>query len=179
MTNPPVIHLAERRKAPAASAKIAGKAQDRQSAIISLCVKYCQLLASYDAGFDADPTGDNEFAGTGRQTFRARRILMKLVALNPHQSNGADPITENEARAMTAVLRSLYGLRNGRICFRRKRRSLRFSRAALPIISATAPAIGLRRSAVLRLVIEELAAFAALSCFILMFSVWSAIACGA
>ncbi|WP_247769522.1 hypothetical protein [Bradyrhizobium sp. 192] len=71
------------------------------------------MLASYDAGFDADPTGDNEFAGTGRQTFRARRILMKLVALNPHQSNGADPITENEARAMTAVLRSLYGLRNG------------------------------------------------------------------
>jgi len=113
MTNPPVIHLAERRKAPAMPAKRAGKAQDRQSAIISLCVKYCQLLAAYDAGFDADPTGDSEFAGTGRQTFRALRLLTKIVALSPHQSAGAEALSENEARAMTAVLCSLYGLRNG------------------------------------------------------------------
>ena len=85
----------------------------RQSAIIALCVKYCQLLGAYDAGFAADPTGNSDFAGTGRHFQRGVRILTKLVALNPHLQTGADPLNAMEVRAMAAVMQSLYGLRKG------------------------------------------------------------------
>jgi hypothetical protein len=56
---------------------------------------------------------DSDFAETGRHFHRALRILIKLVALNPHLHPGADPLNAYEIRAMAAVLKSLYGLRKG------------------------------------------------------------------
>ncbi|TGN75937.1 hypothetical protein EOW77_0032225 [Bradyrhizobium yuanmingense] len=115
MSNPPVIHLDERRASPApATPKPAPKSTaGRQTKIIGLCVQYCQLLAAMDAGFDADPTSDRRFAAAGNHVRRAARILPKLVGLSPHMVAGAEPLNADELAAKAAVAQALYGFRNG------------------------------------------------------------------
>jgi hypothetical protein len=112
MTNPPVIHLAERRTG-AAPAMPKPKANDRRSKIIRLCVQYCQLIAASDAGFSADPSGDRGFATAGNHLRRAVRLLPKLVGLSPHMVTGAEPLSADELAAKAAVAQALYGFRSG------------------------------------------------------------------
>lgn len=112
MSNPPVIHLDERRTSPAPAISRSA-ATDRRSKTIALCVQYCQLLGAMDAGFAADPTGDCGFAAAGNHVRRAARILPKLVGLSPHMVTGADPLSVDELRAKAAVAQALYGFRSG------------------------------------------------------------------
>jgi hypothetical protein len=58
-------------------------AAPERSEVIAQCVIYLQQLASYDAGFKADATGDSEYAGRGSQIGKAKRALGRLVGLSP------------------------------------------------------------------------------------------------
>jgi hypothetical protein len=80
-------------------------ASDRRSKIIALSVRYLQLVAAFEAGFQADPTGNAEFATKGRLTARAGRILLKLAGSAPFP--GDMTLSLDELRAKAAVLKQL------------------------------------------------------------------------
>jgi hypothetical protein len=48
-------------------------AKPERSEVIAQCVIYLQQLASYDAGFKADATGESEYPGRGNQIGKAKR----------------------------------------------------------------------------------------------------------
>ena len=84
----------------------------KRSKIIEQCVIYVQQLAAYDAGFEVDHPGDSDHAGKGRQIKKARRAMVKLIGLSPHQTAGAVPLTALELHAKAGVLAAMYGLQN-------------------------------------------------------------------
>jgi hypothetical protein len=84
-------------------------AADR-SEIIKQCVIYVQQLAAYDAGFKVDHTDDSDHASKGGQIKKARRAMLRLIGLSPHQRAGAAPLTSLELHAKAGVLAAMYGL---------------------------------------------------------------------
>ncbi|WP_157158130.1 hypothetical protein [Bradyrhizobium genomosp. III] len=112
MSNPPVIQLAARRMNPP-PAMPKPVPNDREAKTIALCVKYCQLLAAMDVGFEVDPTDEQIHANRGNHLPRATRILPKLVGLSPHMVTGAAPLSAGELAAKAAVAQALYGFRSG------------------------------------------------------------------
>ena len=86
-------------------------ATPERSEVIAQCVIYLQQLASYDAGFNADATGDSEYAGRGNQIGKAKRALIRLVGLSPACIEGKPPLSAKELHAKATVLNALYGLR--------------------------------------------------------------------
>ena len=77
---------------------------------IEQCIIYVQQLASYQAGFKADGTGDFQYAAAGREIAKARRAMIRLIAISPHKTPGASPLTAVELKAKAAVLEAMYGL---------------------------------------------------------------------
>jgi len=47
-------------------------AAPERSEVIAQCVIYLQQLASYDAGFKADATGEFEYAGRGNPNWKGK-----------------------------------------------------------------------------------------------------------
>jgi hypothetical protein len=84
----------------------------RPSEIIRQCTIYAQSSAACKAGYYADPTGNFDYAGTGRGQMgsayydKAKRSLEKLVALSREKR----PITADElfaeARVMNLLLKT-------------------------------------------------------------------------
>jgi hypothetical protein len=106
------VHSTPRRTASKIKAeKPAAPADVSRSEIIEQCVIYHQQLASYDAGFKADATGDSEYAGRGKQIGKAKRALSRLVGLSPACIEGKPPLSAKELHAKATVLSALYGLR--------------------------------------------------------------------
>jgi hypothetical protein len=81
------------------------------SKIIEQCVIYLQSKAAFKAGFDADTTGDSDFAGCGkgapgaRHFKKADKALRKLVCLSPADRSGAQPLTTDEIKSKATVCR--------------------------------------------------------------------------
>jgi hypothetical protein len=59
----------------------AKEAKPEGSEIIKQAVIYAQSLAAHHAGFDADPTGDSEYASKLRGVGHCEKALAKLNAL--------------------------------------------------------------------------------------------------
>jgi hypothetical protein len=81
-----------------------------RSKIIEQCVIYVRQIASYHAGYKADGTGDSQYASAGRQIKKARHAMTRLIALSPHKTPSAPPLTAVELKAKAAVLEAMYGL---------------------------------------------------------------------
>jgi hypothetical protein len=106
------VHSTPRRTASKTKAeKPAAPADVPRSEIIEQCVIYQQQLASYDAGFKADATGDSEYAGRGNQIGKAKRALIRLVGLSPAFVEGKPRLSAKELYAKATVLSALFGLR--------------------------------------------------------------------
>lgn len=65
--------------------KDASQSPKHEAEIVTLCVKYARLAAGYNNGFNADPTGNNIFAGKGdlAGTRKALNSLAMLSAETP------------------------------------------------------------------------------------------------
>ncbi len=70
---------------------------------------YAQSIAAYHAGFEADATGDSDFAGCskgalgGKHFRRADKAILKLVGLSPVGRTGSKPLSQAELKAKARV----------------------------------------------------------------------------
>jgi hypothetical protein len=84
-----------------------------RSKIVEQAVVYAQALAAYHAGFEADPTGDSEYASRLGGVARSQKALTKLNALSPRKGPGESRscLSADELQAKAKVLGLMYGLK--------------------------------------------------------------------
>jgi hypothetical protein len=111
------------------------------SEIIKQCVIYVQQLAAYDAGMSVDRSGNFDYAGSGREVRKARRAMLKLIALSPPCKTGAAPLTALELHAKADVLTAMYGLRDDEEPDHVERAYIRFFAAEVTDFLAASPAV--------------------------------------
>jgi hypothetical protein len=79
------------------------------SETIRFATIYVQAMAAYDAGFNADATGNFAHAGGandqlgGKQLQKAQKALLKLIAISPADMAGRPVLTREELFAKAAV----------------------------------------------------------------------------
>jgi hypothetical protein len=100
--------MAKKKKAKTAAVEIS-----ERSEIIEQCVVYAQSIAAYNAGFKVDHTGDSNNAGSqalgGPYLRKARRALIKLIALSPACRSERPPLSREELFAKAGVM-SIIGM---------------------------------------------------------------------
>jgi len=96
----------------AKKSKAKQKTTAARSKIIEQAVIYAQALAAYHAGFEVDPTGDNEYASKQKGVTSAQKALEKLNLISPRKGPGEAMVclSADELHAKAKVLGVLYGL---------------------------------------------------------------------
>jgi hypothetical protein len=84
----------------------------KRSEIIEQCVVYAQSIAAHAAGFEADHTCNCDYAGANRLLKKAKRAMIRLIALSPAHGSGP-PLSALELRSKASVLGLMKGLENG------------------------------------------------------------------
>ena len=90
------------------------------SEIIRQCVIYVQSMAAFTAGFEVDPSGNFDHAGSGKGQLGRKHLshadhaLRRLVALSPACLERRRPLTPPELLAKAGVLSAMWAQEGGK-----------------------------------------------------------------